>query len=239
MSTKLIKTCSICNQTKSVNEFSPKQSMCRPCRAKHASEYRKQQKQAKTATIDLTQDSEEETHQNPVIDLTQDSDDESQTNEPKTTAVYLLTSPEMEHFNRYKVGKHTGEKSKLVKRYKTYLVDVNILRFATLPGDFSQHEKALHAILEEWRYENSEWFVLDKEKVLDIFDEYVRSTNMQYIQNALKDLQMYNHMLNVTHDMLVQSNPDLSDNLVILDTLKNKAQQSLDLANNNLPAYLS
>lgn len=239
MSTSLNKTCKACCQTKSVDEFTERRAICKSCRCAQIVNQRKEKQLNLTQEEpepEVEQTSEIETIETPQIqEIQQDS------------YVYLLTSPEMESVQRYKIGKHTGTKEKLVSRYKTYLVDVIVLRFAKLQGNVDIHEKALHQLLATYRYKNSEWFIVDQQKILEVFDDYILKFKTALLQVALKEISMYNNMIQVTHNLLkqflIENNLPFDElqksNFDILETLKERSQNSLNLANLNSESYTS
>lgn len=92
--------------------------------------------------------------------------------------VYIITSPLFEILKTsdvglsvVKIGKHTGTKKELFHRYHTPLENVNIIRFVEVKNA-RKHEKTLHEIFKDFRRERSEWFVIEMEYLLKIFDDY-------------------------------------------------------------------
>jgi hypothetical protein len=71
--------------------------------------------------------------------------------------IYLISSPGS---NRYKVGTCTGTREDLIKRYKTYLPDVEILRY-TLVAQAYKAEKQIHSSLAAYHI-GGEWFEVDE-----------------------------------------------------------------------------
>lgn len=96
----------------------------------------------------------------------------------KNEYLYLLTSATHEKSNQYKVGIHTGSLNKLKSRYKTYLIDVNVLRFVKC-DNFRDHERNVHTSLSKFRLNNTEWFEIPKDQILNVFDNY---TNLNITQ---------------------------------------------------------
>jgi transcription initiation factor TFIIIB Brf1 subunit/transcription initiation factor TFIIB len=237
-----MKTCRKCQLQKQETDFTKHKAVCKDCRAQEANLFRQQQK---NHSVDQ-EEPEIETHREHEPELQQDQelDPERETDqELQDSYVYLLTSPEMLLSKKYKIGKHTGTKEKLISRYKTYLVDVIVLRFVKLPGDVNNHEKALHDLLKDQRYKNSEWFIIQEQQILEVFDRYIAMTKSKLWQNAIKEIAMYNHMVQVTHNLLKQfvivnnfqsdELEKITNNFDILNTLKDRAQQSLNLANSD------
>lgn len=81
--------------------------------------------------------------------------------------VYVITTDRMPTY--YKIGKHTGSMAKLIQRYRTALVDVNVIRFIEVSNAL-EHEGAIHVLLNNFRYKESEWY--HSNEILNIFDNY-------------------------------------------------------------------
>lgn len=84
--------------------------------------------------------------------------------------VYIITSPDRVP-QSFKIGKHTGSINKLISRYKTYFPLVEIVRLYQVNKSIL-HESNLHKKLVLNRIENSEWFLIDRDKLCRIADRY-------------------------------------------------------------------
>ena len=73
---------------------------------------------------------------------------------------------------RYKIGKHTGSREDLIKRYKTYLPRVEVLRFVSVPRA-RMVEAYIQRTLVDSRIDQSEWFQIDESDLLTVFDNCV------------------------------------------------------------------
>lgn len=71
--------------------------------------------------------------------------------------------------------------SKLKSRYKTYLIDVDVVRFIKC-RNYALHESNIHKLLHEHRINKTEWFELPRDKILQVFDDYV-SQNIPQIES--------------------------------------------------------
>lgn len=75
----------------------------------------------------------------------------------------------------FKVGLHTGTKKKLYERYRTYMIEPDILRFY-ISDDSKQDEKEIFVKIEKYRIDRikskSEWVKMDKNKLLKITDKH-------------------------------------------------------------------
>ena len=80
----------------------------------------------------------------------------------------------------FKVGLHTGSERKLYNRYKTYMIDTDILRFIKC-NNSKKHETEILIILSKYRIKRngysgngrlSEWVKIEKKKLLKIIDSY-------------------------------------------------------------------
>lgn len=83
----------------------------------------------------------------------------------KRQHVYIITNPQYEKDNMYKIGYHTGTKKELEKRYHTSIVDLKIVRF-TKSLEPKKDEKNLHELFEDYRKSGYEWFVVDKKNII-------------------------------------------------------------------------
>lgn len=83
----------------------------------------------------------------------------------------------------FKLGLHNGTKEQLYNRYRTYMIEPDILRFY-LTDDEKKDEKILLTQLDKYRIDRkkskSEWLKIKKKKLLKItdiyFDQYKKSS---------------------------------------------------------------
>lgn len=154
------KKCKTCELTKLIDQYSGTNMNCNACervyeKIRYMDNLRAAQKQKIIREIP-TRDTNE---------FTGDS---------VSTHVYLLTSGIFDN-QRFKIGIHTGDLSKLKSRYKTYFGDdVEVIRFIRTKNSIV-HEKNLHQILSEHRYQDTEWFILKRDEIAGIFDKYVKN----------------------------------------------------------------
>lgn len=73
---------------------------------------------------------------------------------------------------RYKIGKHTGTREDLLRRYKTYIPHTEILRFVSVSRARTV-EAYIHRTLSSHRVGSSEWFQVDEAEVVNVFDNCV------------------------------------------------------------------
>jgi len=169
----IYKKCRTCSEIKISTSFSHNRGVCKPCRSIHQSAKNRQKRQERATPPPENAE---------IIDLTSDSDtsddfdefndsNSSEHDDTPNESVYLLTSTTMKLVNRFKVGKHTGTKKKLISRYKTYFPDVEILRMVPVKNS-SKHEKIVHQLLEKYRFKTSEWFDIGEHSIINIFDDY-------------------------------------------------------------------
>ncbi len=80
----------------------------------------------------------------------------------------------------FKVGLHTGSKKRLYDRYKTYMIDPDILRFIRCSNS-KEHEIQILLALSKCRIRRkgysgngrqSEWVKIEKKKLLRIIDSH-------------------------------------------------------------------
>jgi hypothetical protein len=84
--------------------------------------------------------------------------------------IYVLC--DADNIGRYKIGKHTGSREKLIKRYQTYFPKTEILRFVEVPRALMV-ERYIHRALSDFRINNSEWFEIDEPRLFMIFDNLI------------------------------------------------------------------
>lgn len=85
-------------------------------------------------------------------------------------AIYVVSTEEGANLNKYKIGKHTGTKEKLLSRYRTYLV-TPVLYFFEHMEDSIDFEKDLKVYLDQYlmmtdKGNKSEWVVVGLEKII-------------------------------------------------------------------------
>lgn len=89
--------------------------------------------------------------------------------------IYILSTPDYIKINRFKIGKHTGYKEKLIDRYKTALPDVNIIYFKETIHTM-EVEKIIKMIFYKHRVKmglndtKSEWIIFDIKKLIEIIE---------------------------------------------------------------------
>jgi len=72
--------------------------------------------------------------------------------------IYIITSPENEHFNKYKIGRTSNPDQKdLFRRYHTPLPEMKLIEFISVYNS-KLVEESIHKILDEYRVPKSEWF---------------------------------------------------------------------------------
>lgn len=103
-------------------------------------------------------------------------------NDPSTfrsTFIYIISNKVYSDQNMFKIGKHTGSKKGLIRRYKTYLIDpVIYLFFAT--GTSTQDENILLQRLSNYRVGSSEFIQLELETLIHHVQCYYKQ---KYIRN--------------------------------------------------------
>jgi hypothetical protein len=88
----------------------------------------------------------------------------------KLEYVYIITSPDRVP-QSFKIGKHTGSLNKLISRYKTYFPFVEIVRLYQV-NNSKFHETTLHKKLESSKIGTSEWFLINRNQLCSIADDY-------------------------------------------------------------------
>lgn len=85
-------------------------------------------------------------------------------------AIYVISTKAQASRNRYKVGKHSGTKNKLLSRYRTYLIKPVVYYFEQVK-DYTTFERDLLACFDSHRLitdkgSKSEWVTMDLNKIL-------------------------------------------------------------------------
>lgn len=92
----------------------------------------------------------------------------------KSTFIYVISNQVYADKNMYKIGKHTGSRKGLLRRYKTYLIDPIIyLLFPT--GSSTQDETNILSRLSNYRMGTSEFVQLDLDRVTECIEKYFRT----------------------------------------------------------------
>jgi hypothetical protein len=99
--------------------------------------------------------------------------------------IYVVTNPVYKEKNMFKIGKHTGTRKMLWKRYKTYLIDVEILFFFPT-GTPTEDENYLLSMFSRYRQNNSEFLQISSDKLMtDIYrfyrNKYERKTSVKML----------------------------------------------------------
>lgn len=97
----------------------------------------------------------------------------------KSTFIYVISNQVYADKNMYKIGKHTGSKKGLIKRYKTYLIDP-ILYILYPTGESSLDETNILSRVAKYRLGTSEFVQLELDKIIDLIEIYFR---MKYKRN--------------------------------------------------------
>lgn len=87
--------------------------------------------------------------------------------------IYIVSNALYKEKNMFKIGKHTGTKKMLEKRYQTYLIDVEILFFFPT-GAPTQDETYLLQKFSGYRVMNSEFLKIPLDKLLEDVTRYFR-----------------------------------------------------------------
>lgn len=95
----------------------------------------------------------------------------SEKTEEPNEAIYIITSPDLRIRNEFKIGRHTGQEKKLLRRYRTYIPDVEIMFFKKVT-EARVLERQLLQVLDKFRKKvnnkKSEWLHLDKDELHSI-----------------------------------------------------------------------
>jgi hypothetical protein len=92
----------------------------------------------------------------------------------RSTFIYVISNQVYSDKNMFKIGKHTGSKKDLLRRYKTYLIDP-ILYILFPTGTQSQDESILLSRLSKYRIGTSEFVQLNLDQITSIIEGYFRS----------------------------------------------------------------
>jgi hypothetical protein len=92
----------------------------------------------------------------------------------KSTFIYIISNALYSSQNMFKIGKHTGSKKGLIRRYKTYLIEP-IVHFFFPSGAISEDEGALLSRLSNFRVGNSEFVKIDLESLTRVVESYFKN----------------------------------------------------------------
>jgi hypothetical protein len=92
----------------------------------------------------------------------------------RSTFIYVISNQVYADKNMFKIGKHTGSKKGLLRRYKTYLIDP-ILYILFPTGAQSQDESILLSRLSKYRIGTSEFVQLSLDQITSTIEGYFRS----------------------------------------------------------------
>jgi hypothetical protein len=90
------------------------------------------------------------------------------------TFIYVISNQVYAEKNLYKIGKHKGTKKKLLRRYKTYLIDPIVYYFFPT-GTYYTDEQTLLSRFSNYRMGTSEYVHLDIERILETIQIYFRN----------------------------------------------------------------
>ena len=114
------------------------------------------------------------------------------------TAIYVISISEKALKNEYKLGSHTGTKSKLLGRYRTYFTHP-ILYYYNEAYNSYYIEGFLKNILDEYRIVNengnkSEWLHIELGKLIEIIDAAIHEYPKTFMKR--KNNQKIKHVIN-------------------------------------------
>jgi hypothetical protein len=89
------------------------------------------------------------------------------------TFIYVISNQVYADKNLFKIGKHKGSKKKLIRRYKTYLIDPIVYYFFPT-GTYYTDEQAILQRFSNHRMGTSEYVHLDIERIMEIIQIYFR-----------------------------------------------------------------
>lgn len=92
----------------------------------------------------------------------------------RSTFIYVISNQVYADQNMFKIGKHTGSKKGLIRRYKTYLIDP-ILYILFPTGTQSHDESVLLSRLSKYRIGTSEFVHLSLDQITSTIEGYFRS----------------------------------------------------------------
>lgn len=149
--------------------------------------------------------------------------------------LYVLSSPDNEDNSKYKVGKHVGDINKLIARYKTFLVVVRVFRFVRINKNLQKHETAVHKLLKEFRISSSEWYQIDRQKLLDIFDNYIDKIRYGYSNEFINSvLKLHSIVMDgYPIDDAIVGTFNVAKALSNMITPKDKVSENIDLKQSN------
>jgi hypothetical protein len=87
--------------------------------------------------------------------------------------IYVVSNKVYREKNMFKIGKHTGTQKMLEKRYKTYLIDVDILFFFPT-GSATEDESYLLQKFSNYRVMDSEFLKIPLDKLMDDITRYFK-----------------------------------------------------------------
>lgn len=95
--------------------------------------------------------------------------------------IYIITNSILEKNDIFKIGRHTGNETTLLKRYNTYLIDSILLRLKYCEN-VNQHEKIIKTIFSDYLIRNSknnksEWVKIPQKELIFRFDKYFKNIN--------------------------------------------------------------
>ena len=111
--------------------------------------------------------------------------------------IYIVTNPVYRQQNMFKIGKHTGTKRMLEKRYQTYLIDVEVLFFFPT-GNPSQDESYLLQRFSGYRVMNSEFVKIPLDKLMDDVQRYFKYKYQRV--SSVKMPYHYGYWKNIVYD---------------------------------------
>jgi hypothetical protein len=110
--------------------------------------------------------------------------------------IYVITTKIYKQQNIYKVGKHSGNKEKLIKRYITALPNIEIIYFQECPL-YDIVETNIKVELEQYRIKNcngglSEWVQMPLHKLKNIVDkQIILYNNKQQFKNKYPNTNIH------------------------------------------------
>lgn len=137
----------------------------------------------------------------------------------KQQRVYIVTNPQYKKDNLYKIGFHTGTKKDLEKRCHTLLMNMEIVRFTNSLNN-KQDEKELHDLFKEYREPNYEWFKIERQELLEKYDNYFKNKTTIIDVDILSELQHRICNLEEQNIKLLEQNIKLLERVEKLETLE-------------------
>ncbi len=112
----------------------------------------------------------------------------------KMQSIYIMSTRGRARHNKYKFGRHTGTKNKLVSRYITYLTNPTIYYFEQVSNP-KKIEAIIKRKLKSYRITNkngnmSEWVRLDLEKLIRKINEIIENYSKKptFLKNQNKTI---------------------------------------------------